>query len=272
MKTSLLATIQENFVTKTKRWNLPLIARPWFRGHEKTSWQLVPSILRNGNQRHEFELTARFRLLAPGFGADIPTDRLDQWLFVMQHNLAPTRLLDWSESLNTAVFFSCLDWITKRDVEKCSDGTVFALNPIFLNEHVLDVNGFPVTWTQGQVLQTIKFAFGTQDEPVLDPKGNVIHIPYLQLPAAIFPSTVHGRMRAQKACFTLHGADHRDMRTIFHEKGWTAAETLIEYLVPRDKKPELADDLALAGITYSTIFPDLEGLTSDLKFQFRIEP
>jgi hypothetical protein len=62
------------------------------------------------------------------------------------------------------------------------------------------------------------------------------------------------------------------MREIFQEKGWTAAETLVEYAIPRDKKPELVDDLALAGITYSTIFPDLEGLTSDLKFQFRIVP
>lgn len=270
MSTSLLALIQEHFLSVTQRWLLPSIARPWFRGHEKSDWQLIPSILRNGNQRHEFQLTKRFRLLAPGFGVDIPTDRLDQWLFVMQHNLAPTRLLDWSESLNTAVFFACVDWIKQRDIEKCSDGAVFALNPIFLNQHVLDICDFPVTWVQNRVLQTIKFAFGTQDEPVTGPSGNLIS--YLQSPVAIFPSTVHGRMRAQKACFTLHGTDHRDMRRIFRDDGWNAAEMLVEYAIPRDQKPQLADELGLAGITYSTIFPDLEGLTSDLKFQFRIAP
>lgn len=270
MSTFLLAAIQEHFSGSTKRWLLPPIARPWFRGHEKSDWQLVPSILRSGNQQHEFQLTKRFRLLAPGFGVDIPTDRLDQWLFFMQHNLAPTRLLDWSESLNTAVFFACLDWIKKRDIKHCSDGSVFALNPIFLNKHVLGIYDFPVTWVQNEVLQTIKFAFGTQDEHVLGCNGKPIS--YLQPPVAIFPSTVHGRMRAQKACFTLHGSDHRDMREIFQEKGWAAAEMLLEYAIPRDKKPQLADDLALAGITYSTIFPDLEGLASDLKFQFRIVP
>ena len=270
MSTSLLAMIQEHFLSITRRWLLPSIARPWFRGHEKSDWQLIPSILRNGNQQHEFQLTKRFRLLAPGFGVDIPTDRLDQWLFVMQHNLAPTRLLDWSESLNTAVFFACVDWIKQRDIEKCSDGAVFALNPIFLNKHVLGICDFPVTWVQNPVLQTIKFAFGTQDEPVTGPDGSLVR--YLQPPVAIFPSTVHGRMRAQKACFTLHGADHRDMRRIFQDNGWAAAEMLVEYAIPRDKKPQLADELGLAGITYSTIFPDLEGLTSDLKFQFRIVP
>lgn len=79
-------------------------------------------------------------------------------------------------------------------------------------------------------------------------------------------------MRAQKACFTLHGADHRDLRVIFSENGWSAANTLLEYAIPRERKPQLAEALALAGTTYSTIFPDLEGLTSDLAFQFRIVP
>jgi len=267
---SLLTAIQEHFLTMTKPWPLPPIARPWFRGHENTDWKLVPSILRNGNQEHEFPLTKRFRLLAPGFGVDIPTDRLDQWLFVMQHNHAPTRLLDWSESLNTALFFACLDWIKKRKIDECSDGAVFALNPIFLNLQVLGESNFPVTWTQNRVLQTIKFAFGTENERVLDRNDEIIH--YLELPVAIFPSTVHGRMRAQKACFTLHGADHRDLRNIFQEKGWAAAGMLLECRIPQDSKRQLASDLVLAGTTYSTIFPDLEGLTSDLKFQFGIVP
>jgi hypothetical protein len=114
----------------------------------------------------------------------------------MQHNLAPTRLLDWSESLNTALFFACLDWIKQRDIAKCSDGVVFTLNPILLNKHVLGICDFPVTWVQNEVLQTIKFAFGTHEELVTGPDGKPIK--YLQPPVAVFPSTVHGRMRAQK--------------------------------------------------------------------------
>jgi hypothetical protein len=272
MGASLLIAIHEHFLAITQRWVLPLIARPWFRGHERTDWRLVPSILRNGNLQHEFQLTKRFRLLAHGFGVDISTDRLDQWLFIMQHHKAPTRLLDWSESLNTAIFFACLDWIKQRDIGKCSDGIVFGLNPIFLNEKVLGISDFPVTWSQGPVLQTIKFAFGTQDELVREADGTLIKIEYLQSPVAVFPSTVHPRMRAQKACFTLHGADHCDLRDIFHEKGWAAADMLRDYVIPRDQKSQLADELALVGTTYSTVFPDLEGLTSDLKFQFHIVP
>ncbi len=266
----MLTEIHRDLGDSTGHWHLPPIARPWFRGHERADWQLVPSILRNGNQRHELDLTKRFRLLAPGFGAEIDTHRLDQWLFLMQHHRAPTRLLDWSESLNTALFFACLDWVTHRDIDHCSDGSVFALNPIFLNEQVLGDSDFPITWVQNRVLQTIKFAFGTQDEIVLD--SNRAPVTFLQFPVAVSPSTVHGRMRAQKACFTLHGADQRDLRTIFSENGWSAANMLLEYGIPRGRKPQLADDLALAGTTYSTVFPDLDGLASDLAFQFRIVP
>jgi hypothetical protein len=247
---------------------MPPIARPWFRGHERTGWQLIPAIMRSGNLHHEFQLTKRFRLLAPGFGVEIDTHRLDQWLFLMQHHGAPTRLLDWSESLNTALFFACMDWIRHRDLEHCADGAVFALNPIFLNEQVLGICDFPVTWTQNRVLQTIKFAFGTHEEVVLDDTNSPIQ--YLHWPVAVFPSVVHGRMRAQKACFTLHGADHHDLRHIFAENGWSTANMLLEFVIPRDRKPEVADALAVAGTTYSTIFPDLTGLASDLAFQFRI--
>jgi hypothetical protein len=266
----VLTEIQQHFGDLTGSWHLPRIARPWFRGHKNTDWQLVPSILRNGNQQHEFQLTKRFRLLAPGFGVEIDTHRLDQWLFLMQHHRAPTRLLDWSESLDTALFFACLDWINHRDIEQCSDGAVFALNPIFLNEQVLGISDFPVTWVQNRVLQTIKFAFGTENETVIGP--DQAPITFLQLPVAVFPSTVHGRMRAQKACFTLHGADPRDLRAIFFENGWSAANMLLEYAIPRERKPKLTDDLSMAGTTYSTIFPDLEGLASDLAFQFRVVP
>jgi hypothetical protein len=131
--------------------------------------------------------------------------------------------------------------ITQRDIQKYSDGIAFALNLISLNQKVLGILDFPVTWCQNSVLQTIKFAFGTEDELVREPDGKLIKIDYLQLPVAVFPSTVHGRMRAQKACFTLHGADRRDLREIFREKGRAAAEMLREYRISRDTRERRGD-------------------------------
>jgi hypothetical protein len=261
MAKSLLGKIQSYFWDKT-RWSLPPIAKPWFRGHEDKKWKLAPSIFRDGWDEFEFPLTKRFRLLAPGFGVEIPKRHLDEWLFLMQHNRAPTRLLDWTESLNTAIFFACLDSIEKRDRDK--DGVVYALNPIFLNKQQdIKSRDFPPTWIQGRVLQTIKFAFGTADERV---KGKKI-VP-LELPVAIFPSTVHGRMRSQKSCFTLHGTDKSGLSEIFSRFGWSK-KMLVKYVISKDNKRRLVSELALAGTTFSTVYPDLEGLAKDLQFHVR---
>lgn len=274
---SKLAEIHEHFWNATKHWNPQCWNhkhrpsgeyKPWFRGHEDSRWKLIPSILRNGNEKYEFNLTKLFRLLAPGFGVDIETARMDQWLFVMQHHGAPTRLLDWSEGLNTAVFFACVDWIKRLDSKYCNLGTVFALNPILLNELFIGERDFPCTWVANRVKQTIKFAFGTEDEVEYDRKGE--KIAYLQEPVAIFPSSVHARLRAQKSCFTLHGADYRDMREILIEKLGNTEKLLVEYKIQPDIKPHLVRELAQAGTTYSTIYPDLEGLARELKFQFKI--
>jgi hypothetical protein len=113
-------------------------------------------------------------------------------------------------------------------------------------------------------------AFGVPKDDIRDRVGNVVTP--LGPPVAVFPSTVHGLMRAQKACFTLHGTDHRDLRAIVEANGWPAGRLLVEFEIPASRKPALVEDLALAGTTASTIFPDLEGLASDLTFQFRIQP
>ncbi len=81
----------------TRDWTRDGFAKPWFRGHTNTSYKLLPSILRDGNEAHEFNLTKKFRLMAPGYGPTPETGRLDLWLFLMQHHRAPTRLLDWAE-------------------------------------------------------------------------------------------------------------------------------------------------------------------------------
>jgi hypothetical protein len=98
------------------------------------------------------------------------------------------------------------------------------------------------------------------------------NIATLETPVAILPSTVHSRIKAQKACFTLHGNDKRDIESIFSSQGWQESGRLIKYKIEKSLKPGLTEELANAGITYAVVFPDLDGLAKDLKYQFNIIP
>lgn len=77
----------------------------WFRGLSSTDHQLVPSVYRHPNA-NESSLLSHFQCLAPAyFASGAPRDDWE-WLFAAQHYGLPTRLLDWSESLATALFFA----------------------------------------------------------------------------------------------------------------------------------------------------------------------
>lgn len=173
----------------TRDWTRDGFAKPWFRGvTDSAHHKLLPSILRGDYEKHEFQLTKKFRLMAPGFGVTPHTDRIDQWLFLMQHHRAPTRLLDWTESPLVAAFFATEKAAQTACME--NDAAVYGLDPIALNK-MSEIHHFPNTWVENRVVQTIKFAFGTQNEWVeVDGK----EIKYLQLPVSVYPSTVHSRI------------------------------------------------------------------------------
>lgn len=249
----------------TRDWARDGFAKPWFRGvTDAVHHKLLPSILRGNYKKHEFQLTKKFRLMAPGFGVTPHTDRIDQWLFLMQHHRAPTRLLDWTESPLIAAFFAVELAAQTADIQ--NDAAVYGLDPIALNI-LSGMDHFPNTWVQNRVAQTIKFAFGTQNEQVLiDGK----QVEYLELPTSIYPSTVHSRISSQRSCFTLHGSDPRDFEAIFDGEPLIEGKKLTKYRIPKKAVPDILGELSDLGITHGAVFPDLDGLARELRYSFGI--
>jgi hypothetical protein len=107
----------------------------WFRGHERVAYALTPSILRRpqedlGAYLDEVSLTRHFQTMNPEAS---PRDSSDfEWLVVMQHYLAPTRLLDWTENLLVALYFAVRD--PKLD-STTEDAAIWMLNARRLNYH-----------------------------------------------------------------------------------------------------------------------------------------
>ena len=102
----------------------------WFRGQGNAQHDLIPGILRRQKDDgyiEEFSFCRLFQSLNPDAA---PRDATDfERLVLMQHYLAPTRLLDWTENLLVALFFAV------RDPEKDGkeDSALWVLNGRNLN-------------------------------------------------------------------------------------------------------------------------------------------
>lgn len=110
-----------------------------FRGMENSAWKLLPSIYRNfpapvlgkiypdssfvGNiyVQDENEIICHFIKEAAGFLPQISTDDYFTWLQYAQHFGVPTRLLDFTTSPLTALYFCCHS-------ESSDEGAVWILN------------------------------------------------------------------------------------------------------------------------------------------------
>jgi len=105
----------------------------WFRGHAQLKFKLVPTMLRESigqTKRYvdEVSLTRHFKAMNPEAA---PANASDfEWLVTMQHYLAPTRLLDWTENLLVALFFAVRDSACDNE-----DAALWILNARRLNRY-----------------------------------------------------------------------------------------------------------------------------------------
>jgi hypothetical protein len=231
----------------------PLDQPRWFRGEPNSGSPLLPSVYRNKRTfAAENRLLQTFRARAPGFYENTP-DRgnTDQWLFLAQHTSLPTRLLDWSEGALLGLYFAL----------KQTDPVVWMLNPLQLNylaegspegKDPGDFLQFPLPWFSPEpprrnvANENIRGAW-EQDQPGVD------------LPMAIHPTFVHGRLRAQKSCFTVQGKDKRGLQEQLGNDS-----ILKKYEIASSSVNSMRAELHTLGITESVMFPDLDGLAREL--------
>jgi FRG domain-containing protein len=222
--------------------------RFWFRGHYDVLFSLTPSALRYrsfAERTRALSLLADFKRIADTKLTRTPQpDEELEWALIAQHYGLPTRLLDWTESATTALYFACI----KED----GDGTVFVLNPIDLNR--LSYPGKP---------------------RILDPQQDRdLILSYLRMsarktkggrkPIAINPVWNSARLIMQKGVFTLHGkkVDLDDARI----------PSLVAIPVLREAKLTLRAELQRIGVDEMTLFPELEHSCAHLKRNAGLEP
>jgi hypothetical protein len=211
----------------------------WYRGHANLNYQLLPSILRcHSGLKHERNLYAFFKNQS---GSMIDRN-LNSWavLAIMQHHGVPTRLLDWSESVDVALFFA----ISENKPNPC----IWVLNPYRLNACS---TGHNMIYDDADPLP---FDYYTTIRDSSWPVQN---------PIASAPPWINERIRGQRGCFTIHGSDVRPVEEL-------PGRFVKRVIIPTHLVKQIRDYFKQKNFGYFEIFPDLPGLAESLVRQFRL--
>lgn len=222
----------ESFISEAKNhWSFENRRKIYFRGHANRAWELKPSCARKPHDIHDDEdlFSYWLRKAARHLSlSEFNAKRPLELLTVAQHHGLPTRLLDWSFNPLVALFFAC-----KETTE--TDGSVW----IFKRE---------------------KLSFLPSTE------GIKSHNPYVVIEGIkhemieLMPSDTSLRMASQSGLFTAHFNPRKSVGELMRP-----GDELIELIISRASKARLLVDLELCGISSSTLFDGLDGISAEIK-------
>jgi hypothetical protein len=242
-------------VFRLESWEafLALVTRPpfsnWaFRGERDERWPLYSSLsrylqnfglAREAWSAQEDRVLRIFKRKAHQFLATPPDADDDfQWMALMQHHGAPTRLIDFTWSPYVAAFFAL-----ERTL---ADGVVWAMNParVDSSRNVKRVRVDPRI-------------HGNFARYFLPGKRHFIWMGE--------PHTMNRRLIAQSGTFAVPGVLDVPIEEILGDRD---QESILAKIVLTNAVREVGmRELYRMNITYATLFPDLDGLARSMRYE-----
>ena len=213
----------------------------WYRGHAENTWTLLPGYQRLKKPPPESVLINRFKQNANLLLEHRPKSDFE-WLFMMQHDGVPTRLLDWTESPLVALYFAV------NSHEK-KPGTVWVLDPVKLNQS-----------TKARP-EDYKFVPAFEDERVAGYSTfSVESSPELGIePMAVMATRNNARIQAQLGAFTISHQAKKKLEDIGD------GSHLSSYEIPVERKKDMLEELEILAIGKFQVFPELASVGEIIK-------
>jgi hypothetical protein len=229
-----------------------------FRGQADANWPLLSALSRQFLNfkispaewlDQEERILRIFKRKAHHFLDHPPAAEAEfEWLALMQHHGAPTRLLDFTWSPYVAAFFA---------LERATgDAAVWAVNPA------------EIRYVDTQVISG-----GARIHPLeMDPRREGNFRKYFVQAQTPFvwvgePEAMNRRLIAQSGTFVAPGAVDRPVEEILG--GYpNPKQTLVKFVLPIAlMRTRGMRELYRMNITYATLFPDLDGLARSLALE-----
>lgn len=213
----------------------------WFRGHSNAEYQLHSKLFRQDREELDGYLEDErfaFRYFK-NFGHTLHGKGGWDLLQLMQQHGAVTRLLEWSSSFNTALFFATNNW---RSGE-CA--CVWLLSPGHLNN-----------LTNGENTLMMLSGIGSSLEDMIWQND----VSFKNNSLALIPGPSSSKMIAQQSAYTLQGNSLLPLDKE-HEGRLLREDALRRILLTPDLREDVEQYLELSGVTEFTMSHDLNGLS-----------
>jgi hypothetical protein len=237
-------------------------AKKWvFRGQEKAKWGLTHTLYRQLQNRgvkrrdwrkQEKRIIRMFSRKAHLFLPALPRNFLE-WIALMQHHGAPTRLLDFTWSPYVAAFFA-LDNATEDE-----DAAIWAVN-----EHVLNADRDPALSTSSKILPP--------PSPPWDQDPGLRHClrSGKRTACIMSPFVMNQRLIAQSGTFLVPTVLDAPLDELLLERH-QAKRAVLKLCIRTSKVRRAAIwDLYQMNISQATLFPGLDGLARSMAQELEV--
>jgi hypothetical protein len=226
-----------------------------FRGQAQDEWELKTSLERESfsvplevaESRMLSEVQRRaHHFLSP---LHVPENTIE-WLALMQHHGAPTRLLDWTRSPFVAAYFAV------ENASRSGRCAVWCLNE---------------KWCMDKTRELIRAVdpnllamFDASDPAIFDrhilPGRHALVVP-------VEPFRQHERLTTQQGVFTCPGDMDRSFMENLAGFGVPIDPRLVQITIPGAARAHALQELNQVNINRATLFPGIDGLAQSLKFK-----
>jgi hypothetical protein len=230
-----------------------------FRGQANAAWVLNNAIERTQFIQHykgiEIDFLAEFQRGARNYlSKDETPEHLIEWLALMQHHGAPTRLLDLTRSPFIAAYFA---------FEFCGE----------TQDESVAIWGVNIHYLKNKSLEVLSEEFGE----ALKESKNLINenlfekIFYQNNKRLVFPVEpfrMNRRYSLQQSVFISTGISDIPLMDQLHFLGDNIEQAVVKIEIPAKFKKDALRELQQMNLHRASLFPDLDGYALSLKLRY----